>query len=850
MWASALPIISTYVEIIRRLSTEFRDDGLSLCMRNLDMNFARSKLGFGLELPSVAARNHPPRAWLTAIVVASLVATFEMPAAERSSGDMPKPARVARPRRDPVDQLFRNAPMAEASRSVVIPLATNLHLAFDSELLRAHTVWSGDGLNLFGPPYHGGKTPFICAFDGATLWTTPPVPAWSVSSSAADVATRLPTRLRFKGLKTEHGTVTLNYELRADRQQVIEVRETPRAVWNQHRPAIVRRFDLSPSSEGLFYLAHAEMGADRTDREMLSSTMIQRTNDVLLTVVRGWTNIQWAVTSQETAYEVPIHVEKRDGESAIEKRNVAGFETRAFLFIPAHAEPIRFELASFICRDLSEAARLDAELRKLPLSPLFNQTTTREQTHPLARQPQTFSADNGSPRRVSGDDYYRVEHFPLPREIALMVTGMDWLPNGDLAVCTWSGEIWIVEQAQGPVESARYRRFARGLNEPLGLKVVRNQIYVVQKPELTRIADSDGNGEGDHFETLNNSWGYTGNYHAFAFGPVIDRANNFYAFFCGQRGRWEIPYVGWCVTITPDGRRLDGFCSGLRAPNGFGTYGPDDELFVADNQGNWVGASKLSHLERGKFYGFPSGFPAPEAEYKQPKSFTPPAVWFPRKLSPSTSGFVTVDDDRFGPFKRQMLIGDFQNAVVLRVFLEKVGGRWQGAVWPFAKGFLSGVNRLAMGPDGKLYVGGLKNSAWPAAGPKEYSLDRVAFAQKVPFEIKEARATNRGFELTFTEAVDKTTATNPDNYDVAQFTYLYHQTYGSPEIDHEGKKESSTPVKVAKATVSNDGRIVRLDLDGWKTGYVTVVRTLDVQSARGQQLWHDTFYYTLNHLPE
>ena len=40
---------------------------------------------------------------------------------------------AATPFRDP-DQPFRLAPMSEAGRSIAIPLATNLHLAFDSQL--------------------------------------------------------------------------------------------------------------------------------------------------------------------------------------------------------------------------------------------------------------------------------------------------------------------------------------------------------------------------------------------------------------------------------------------------------------------------------------------------------------------------------------------------------------------------------------------------------------------------------------------------------------------------------------------------------------------------------------------
>jgi hypothetical protein len=91
----------------------------------------------------------------------------------------PKPAQGPRTRRDPIGQLFRRAPMAESSRTIAIPLTTNLHVAFDVHLLRTHTAWAGEGLNVYGPPFHGGKSPFLCTYEGAWLWKMPPFVPWA-----------------------------------------------------------------------------------------------------------------------------------------------------------------------------------------------------------------------------------------------------------------------------------------------------------------------------------------------------------------------------------------------------------------------------------------------------------------------------------------------------------------------------------------------------------------------------------------------------------------------------------------------------------------------------------------------
>jgi hypothetical protein len=93
-------------------------------------------------------------------------------------------------------------------------------------------------------------------------------------------------------------------------------------------------------------------------------------------------------------------------------------------------------------------------------------------------------------------------------------------------------------------------------------------------------------------------------------------------------------------------------------------------------------------------------------------------------------------------------------------------------------------------------------------------------------------------------------ASEAENYEVRQFIYAYHSAYGSAEIDHDGKENSSSPVKVGRVEVSPDRLKVRVHLDDWRAGYVTAVRILEVTSDEGRSLWHDTFYYTLNHIPD
>ncbi|MGZ8919973.1 MAG: PQQ-dependent sugar dehydrogenase, partial [Limisphaerales bacterium] len=600
------------------------------------------------------------------------------------------------PRHDPVDQLFRRAPMPQSARSVVVNLATNLHAAFDTELGRVHTIWKGGPLNLWGPPYSNTKSPFICDFEGERVYTFPKFSPWLAGTERLDA--------EFRGIKTESGEVAFEYELRGEKTRAVVVESISGATEGE-RWTVKQRFDFPEgTSEELRFMVFAEGGIDR---KLLPQNKWAGTNGTV-TFFHVGTVGDWTVFFEQVDYssEIITEVGTEKGNPVV---RYSGEEARAYVTIPKRAEAYSFEIY------------LSSDARRLPILKRARAEAVR------------FEGD-AELRRNSGDEFYRIEHFPLPPSAEMMITGMDWLNEKDLAVCTWLGEVFIVENATGPVAEAKYRRFARGLNEPLGLLVRGGMMLVVQKGELTLIADTNNDGEADSFLCVNDDWGYSGNYHSYSFGPLVTPQNDLMVFVTGQRGRADLTYQGWAITVNDDA--AEPFCYGLRVPHGWGTYQGD--IFVADNQGNWIGTCRLNHLQEGKFYGFPSSKPASKKVHSA-QEVEPPVLWLPRALSPSASGIETIDADSFGPFKGQMLIGDFQNSIVMRAFLEKVNGKWQGAVFPFAKGFLSGVNRLAMGADGKLYVGGGKRT-WSTAAPKEYSLERVSFTGKMPFEVSEVRA--------------------------------------------------------------------------------------------------------------
>jgi glucose/arabinose dehydrogenase len=481
----------------------------------------------------------------------------------------------------------------------------------------------------------------------------------------------------------------------------------------------------------------------------------------------------------------------------------------------------------------------------------------------LAPLPSLALAQNVN-QQSAEDEYYRLIRFPMSEQLVLEAGALEFLPNGKLAVATRRGEIYFVDQplTEKP-ESAAFTLFASGLHEPLGLAWRDGWLYCVQRAEVTRLKDENGDGRADLFQTVSDAWELSGDYHEYAFGSKFDRDGNLWVVLC-LTGSFssEVKYRGWCLRITPDGKAIP-TCSGLRSPGGVGANSLG-HMFYTENQGPWNGACSLKWLRPGAFLGHPIGNkwydiagdamgPRPAepqsgsrmmTEARRIPQLEPPAVYFPYgKMGQSAAGIACdLSEGKFGPFENQLFVGDQTHSTVMRVFLEKIDGHYQGACFPFRQGFGSGSLSLHFAPDGSLFVGGTSRG-WGSRGTQPYSLDRLVWTGKMPFEVKEMRAKPDGFELIFTEAVDRATASDASSYRLSTYTYIYQSQYGSPEVDE-------TMPSITTADVSADGKLVRLRIDKLQEGHVHELHLDGLHSAGGQPLLHPVAYYTLNYLPQ
>ncbi len=449
---------------------------------------------------------------------------------------------------------------------------------------------------------------------------------------------------------------------------------------------------------------------------------------------------------------------------------------------------------------------------------------------------------------------YIIETIDTPEGLTAEVAALDFLPDGRLVAAFMRGEIMVYNP-----KTSTWKLFASGLHEPLGIMVINeNELLVMQLPELTRVKDTDGDGMADSYETVYDDFGMTGNYHEFTYGPVKDKKGNLYIALNSassgggiasevrgelnpegkgkQRAMFSVvPYRGWIMKLTPDGKVIP-FASGFRSPNGL-VLDDNDNLFVTDNQGDWVASSPLYHVREGRFYGHPSSL-VWDKNWKRGNPFEwsvdslnklrdKPAVIFPHDViaNSPTQPIVIREGMNMDYFKGQFIVGEMNTERLVRVILENVNGTIQGAVTPFidGKGLRKGNNRLAIAPDGSLWVG-QTDHGWLG----DRGIQKIIATNKIPFDIKGIKLEKDGFELDFTKPFSI-----PRNTDISsllkvkKYNYHYHAKYGSPRIN-----EQNVAIKQIEATSKNSK--ISLKLGKLEEGFIYEIK-IDSVFSKGQK---------------
>ena len=296
------------------------------------------------------------------------------------------------------------------------------------------------------------------------------------------------------------------------------------------------------------------------------------------------------------------------------------------------------------------------------------------------------------------------EPDPNPWRSWMRFGGLDFFPDGNrAALTTWNGDVWIVSGVGGNLRELTWQRIATGLFQPLGLRIVDQQIYALGRDQITRLHDLNGDGETDFYENFNNDCMASEHFHEFALDLKTGPDGSFYYIKCACHGTTaKHPHHGTVMKVSKDGSTLEVVARGFRANNGLGV-GPRGELTSIDNQGHWMPGNRINWIKPGGWYGYQWAWnPENRSTYDEP------LCWMHNFVDRSGGTQLWVPTDAWGPFRDEIITISYGMGHIFLLLKEEIDGQMQGAVTRFPLEFETGVMRGAWHPhNGQLYAAGL-----------------------------------------------------------------------------------------------------------------------------------------------
>lgn len=460
----------------------------------------------------------------------------------------------------------------------------------------------------------------------------------------------------------------------------------------------------------------------------------------------------------------------------------------------------------------------------------------------------------------------------LPAEI--MPLAMDWQDSEfpakgfpRLVVASLEGRVWSACDANGDGWLDAARPISEELASPYGVVAHRGEeeslyVDVITKDALYRLWDDERGAR--KMERLAGGWGHTDDYHDWAVGLLEDHGKYTIALPCQQDGRSAeaAKFRGQVLEIDANRNRqerlhdplsgLTALSSGHRFPMGIAKNKAGD-LFVTDNQGNYNPFNELNHVQPSKHFGFINALD----KNKERPPLTPPAINIPHPWTRSVNGICFLETPArlakkqlWGPFEGQLIGCEYDTRRLIRMSLQKVGDTYQGACYPFSvekpkegDGLLGPIS-CAISPNGELYIGSIRDSGW-GGGPnigEVVRIDPPKSGDALPSGIAEVTASDAGFTIRFTQAVDAQLAADAASYSVESYMRVSTPAYGGPDQDRRAEK-------ITQVELAPDQRSVLLKFKELRPGGYVYEFHLKNLATGDREFFPAEAYYTLNVLP-
>ena len=404
-----------------------------------------------------------------------------------------------------------------------------------------------------------------------------------------------------------------------------------------------------------------------------------------------------------------------------------------------------------------------------------------------------------------GDDVggFTADTLELPTGpgVRLRVGGLDFDSAGRIVVAMADGDVWRCEShPTSDGETLRWTRYAQGLHQPLGLKIVDDVIYVSCRDQIVRLHDRNGDGRADDYECFNNDHQVTDHFHEFAMGLQTDREGRFYYAKSARHAREAlVPHHGTLIRVAADGSSSTIIATGFRAANGV-CLNPDGSFFVTDQEGHWMPMNRVNRVPPAMmehdatnatlpFFGNRFIHKPPKAEPgSDAEGMTPPLCWVDRETDRSPAELLWVDSPAWGRMDGTLMSVSYGYGKIFAVALSRngeTGGLCELPIPSMPDGrFPTGLNRGRFNPhDGHLYVGGM--SAWATDQMQTpgglFRIRRTGRPMRMPTGI-DADVAGQTITITMSDPVD-VESVDSENFAIESWDLRRSRNYGSPRIE-------------------------------------------------------------------
>jgi glucose/arabinose dehydrogenase len=726
-----------------------------------------------------------------------------------------------------------------AYRGIVVPLDVKGEqgIVFDADTMRIAAGWVKGGINFNGLPFSGGHGAFPSLGDG-NVFTNRAAPGWAnVDGSLKDprrgpvpALGHLPKSwAHYKGLYMLDDKVVFKFTVGKN-----EVLETHALETHGDINVIVRTIQIAGNHSAMAVVVADAPGGTTADG--LIATVGKDKAFSLVSASNAPKGSKLVVKNGALVLELPAG-------------STTTFNVKYASAIPTNKEAVSKALATKTASSIGNVTQGGK-----------------------TRWPVTFTTKGQlATEKEAAVNAYVIDRLTVPYnnkyESRMRIGGMDFFADGKrAAVSTWDGDVWIVSGIDEKLENLTWKRYATGLHEALGLKIVDDVIYTVDDMQITRFHDLNKDGEADFYENFNNDWELTSGFHAFCFDLHTDKAGNFYfAFGSPVRGGGRSfermgEHHGSVLRVSKDGSKLERYASGLRAPNGIGV-GPDGQVTTGDNEGTFVPRCPINWVKKGDFLGVIdsaenlSSFKTTPTvsqrrgdrkQYLDPNEMPKPLAWLPKNVDNSGGGQVWVTTDKWGPFQGELLHMSYGKSALYLVLKENKGGQMQGGVVKFPLKFTSSAMRARVNTrDGQIYVAGLKG--WQTNAAKNGGFDRVRYTGKPVFMPSGLKVKSNGVEISFTQKLDPELANDADSFSVKGSDILWSHAYGSGNKgigERPGQAKGPGNIKVTSAKLLADGNTIFVTIENMQPIHQMEIK-MDLEDTKGNEL-RTTIYNTVH----